>query len=482
MPDGVSIPGGPVFIGFPQPPDVPCDPSGDGWRGPPGPVGPQGVPGMDGGALSGLVNVLEHGATGDGTTDDTAAIQSALNTYAGKATVFVPDTGQPYIVTPLLLPTGTDLLLHGTLKAPAGAGASTVDVVSANNVTIRGHGTIDGNGAAGTYVNPLAALYIYQSSNVQVSGITIKNAYNFNIDALQSSHVLIDQVTMIGGVNSSGFAQGDDCWLTNCMIDGPSGDGGFAFYGAMTNSGAIGNTLKNAGIAGGTVSSTGLYVLSDAGSPNPCSNIVLANNDVYSCSGNGISVYSQTSGQPHTGIVIASNRTHDNFKAPHGFSGGDISVGNCVNVTITGNQVSDVGSNTLAQYGIHTDSLSRNISITGNQVYNAGKGGTTGIGLHVASSFEVFASGNYFYDTQGTPSMTSSIGGTAGVRNTFINNQCDMAITITPASDTILNNVINAKVVSSLPINAANDAAAAAAGVPPGGTYRAGSALMVRVV
>ena len=37
MPDGVQIPGGPVFIGFPQPPDVPCDPTGDGWRGPPGP-------------------------------------------------------------------------------------------------------------------------------------------------------------------------------------------------------------------------------------------------------------------------------------------------------------------------------------------------------------------------------------------------------------------------------------------------------------
>jgi uncharacterized protein YijF (DUF1287 family) len=38
-------------------------------------------------------------------------------------------------------------------------GASTVDIVSASNVTIRGHGTIDGNGAAGTYPNPIASLY-----------------------------------------------------------------------------------------------------------------------------------------------------------------------------------------------------------------------------------------------------------------------------------------------------------------------------------
>jgi hypothetical protein len=43
MPDGVIIPGGPSFAGTPTPPDVPCDPSGDGWRGPPGPPGPGSV-------------------------------------------------------------------------------------------------------------------------------------------------------------------------------------------------------------------------------------------------------------------------------------------------------------------------------------------------------------------------------------------------------------------------------------------------------
>jgi hypothetical protein len=37
-------------------------------------------------------------------------------------------------------------------------------------------------------------------------------------------------------------------------------------------------------------------------------------------------------------------------------------------------------------------------------------------------------------------------------------------------------------VFSPLPPNAANDAAASAAGVPVGGTYRNGSVLMVRVV
>ena len=47
-PSGESVPGGPSFIGNPQPPDVPCDPTGDGWRGPEGPQGVQGDQGDQG--------------------------------------------------------------------------------------------------------------------------------------------------------------------------------------------------------------------------------------------------------------------------------------------------------------------------------------------------------------------------------------------------------------------------------------------------
>jgi hypothetical protein len=50
MPDGtVIIPGGPSFAGEPMAPGVPCDPTGDEWRGPPGPPGPQGPAGTPGG-------------------------------------------------------------------------------------------------------------------------------------------------------------------------------------------------------------------------------------------------------------------------------------------------------------------------------------------------------------------------------------------------------------------------------------------------
>ena len=66
---GLTIPGGPSFIGFPQPPDVPCDPTGEGWRGPPGPVGPKGDkgdkgdPGSPGTATGNLSTIAASGTT-----------------------------------------------------------------------------------------------------------------------------------------------------------------------------------------------------------------------------------------------------------------------------------------------------------------------------------------------------------------------------------------------------------------------------------
>lgn len=52
------------------------------------------------------VNVLDYGATGDGSTDDSAAFQAALNAAAGK-TLFIPEPAVSYIVTGLTIPSNT---------------------------------------------------------------------------------------------------------------------------------------------------------------------------------------------------------------------------------------------------------------------------------------------------------------------------------------------------------------------------------------
>lgn len=45
-------------------------------------------------------NVLDFGAKGDGVTDDTQAIQRAINFVASKhgGTVYFPGTGKPYVI------------------------------------------------------------------------------------------------------------------------------------------------------------------------------------------------------------------------------------------------------------------------------------------------------------------------------------------------------------------------------------------------
>ena len=474
MPDGVQIPGGPVFIGFPQPADVPCDPTGSGWRGPPGPVGPQGVPGTDGGALSGLVNVTEHGAKGDGTTDDTAAIQAVLNAYAGKATVFVPDTGSPYMCFPLVPPNGTDLLILGTLKLLPSSPNALINIPSSNHhVTLRGNGVLDGNGSA--QVHGIGNVYCNLASNIRISGLTIQNTKEWSLAFIGCSDVVVDGVTVVGGYSASGFSAGcDNCWLTNCTIDGPSSDIGFSFYGGTTNSGAIGNTFRNAGIAGSNVAG-GISILADGGQPAPCKNIVITGNLVYNSYGAGITVDNGTGASGlHDGIVISNNRCYGNGRGNS--TVGDIGVDHCTNVLVVGNQSAGLGNGAAAQYGLYSGNSAQGVSFIGNQIYNTGQGGAAGVGLYSYFTNILTASGNFFYQING-----AAMGGTAGLQCAYIGNYCDNPVTLITQSDTIMSNVVTGHIVGTLPANAANDAAAAAAGVPPGGEYRNGSVKMIRV-
>ena len=394
-----------------------------------------------------IINVLEHGAKGDGTTDDTAAIQAVLDAYAGRAVVFIPKTSTSYRTTQLTIPSDTDLLLHGTLFALAGLISAYVISNNTSNISIRGHGTIDANGPA--QVNgvstPLAGVGFYDTTNVRISGVTITNSYHWPIFIARSGNVVLDGITLTKGGAASGFtANCSDCWIVNSEIDGTgNGDYAWSFYGGVINSGAIGNVVKNAGAGTGS-SPPGIGILSDGVVPEEasgvCRDILIANNVCHDNNGPGISILNVATptGGKQSGIVIADNRCYNNCKT--GSVAGnvaDIYIDQATGVTVSGNNISRNGNAARQVAGILIGPTASHIGIFNNQIYNTGQGRTDGSGIWVMAANYLFVSGNYIYDDQTTHTMIASVVGEAGTNNTFIGNNFAMRPAFSLASDTI---------------------------------------------
>jgi hypothetical protein len=517
------------------------------------------------------ISVLNHGAKGDGTTDDTAAIQAVLNTYAGKAVVFIPDTGNWYRVTTLAIHSGTGLLIDGKLRAIPSTG-NVIDFTNANNVTIRGHGTIDGDGAANAgwpYVT--ANIGGANATNIKVSGLTSQNAIFFNFAANGCSHLHVDSVRLLTSISASGFNWCQHSWITRSYMNQGGNDDCWAFYGGCVDCGISDCETTGARVAGISVYADGA---GPGGNPTyvPSQNITIANNISHHNAENGIEVRSQ---EPpyyiHTGIVITGNRCYANA-SDFDPQCADIWLSSADGVTVSGNNLSGSGSGAAPAWGIFVGNRASHVHIVGNSIWNEGQGGTSGVGIYMQVPSDVLIEGNYFYDTQTTPTMRYAIDGTAGPRCAITGNSFGLLgsgtpIHMIPVSDTVLANStlgmwtvgagngtngeamgINAPVgygavlyyrsnsvprwfvgttggtesggdvgsdyaivssfdngspkVNALSINRAtsvvtlntaprilaglndapNDAAAASAGVPLGGTYRNGSVMMVRIV
>ena len=112
-----------------------------------------------------VYNILDYGATGDGTTDDAPALQRAIDacSKAGGGTVLVP-AGHTFLCSPFRLASYVDLHLEPNsclLANPdesvytesafgenRGEGMMWISGKGLKNVSITGTGTIDGNGVA----------------------------------------------------------------------------------------------------------------------------------------------------------------------------------------------------------------------------------------------------------------------------------------------------------------------------------------------
>lgn len=188
-------------------------------------------------------NPRAFGATGDGVTKDTAAIQKAIDTCAARANAAVHFTAGTYLSAPLTLPSNAYLILDKGAKLLGSADmadypiredapwrrVSLLHADHATNVRITGPGTIDGNGQVwwdaqlhrqkGAPENPRPLLIdITNSHDILIEGVTIQNSPQYNITTFLSSGLTVRNVTIRNPGRGAPNTDGIDPFSTSHVL------------------------------------------------------------------------------------------------------------------------------------------------------------------------------------------------------------------------------------------------------------------------
>ena len=193
-------------------------------------------------------NPRNFGAKADGTTKDTAAIQKAIDTCAAKGGGTVRLTAGTYLSAPVMLKSNITLQLDKgatLLGSPDHADypeitefrlpgvQSLVSSTNAENVSITGEGTIDGNGEswwqmartirnAGVMGNPhpRPRLVVFDHcKHVRIDGVTIQNSPMWQVVPYYSDDVVIHNIRVLAPQHSPNTDAVDPFSSSNVRID-----------------------------------------------------------------------------------------------------------------------------------------------------------------------------------------------------------------------------------------------------------------------
>jgi polygalacturonase len=213
-------------------------------------------------------NPRDFGAKADGTTKDTAAIQKAIDTCAAKGGGTVRLDAGTYLSAPIVLKSNITLQLDkgATLLGSLNHAdypeitefrlpgiQALVSATNAENVSITGEGTIDGNGEswwqmartvrdAGVMGNPhpRPRLVVFDHcKHVRIEGVTIQNSPMWQVVPYYSDDVVIHNIRVLAPQHSPNTDAVDPFSSSNIRIDhlyADTGDDDIAIKSGAINS------------------------------------------------------------------------------------------------------------------------------------------------------------------------------------------------------------------------------------------------------
>ena len=307
---------------------------------------------------SGIYNVKEYGAVSDASTDDAAAIRSAIAAASAGGTVFLP-AGIYRVNSPLTL--SSDIVLEGSghsslLSLGANTNRGVISVSSANNVRITNLALV-GNASVFT-----------GTGNIGISGAT-GGYYNIAIDNVSIDSFAGDGISMLA---TAGGSRATNISIINCSIRS-TGAHGIVCQDAVDNVRITNSDVQDWGL--GVEDRIGIVIGRSA------SNQIVANNHIFS---------TNTGAQQGTSV--------------HG-----ISVDSTEKATIVGNTV-----NGCVGYGIECGFIHGG-TIFGNVVYQPTRAGIalSGNGVKVNKFLAVNSNSILSGNNQGIYGFVTAASGTS---------------------------------------------------------------------